>query len=87
MNYLMMDIFICFDLISIIRNPFGSKEKRVTKYIIISLVMGLINSVIFMKTNALGSIFQVSVMAVYLMVSSWSILFCAYRLYYSGLSK
>ena len=87
MNYLMLDTFLCFDLISIIRNPFGSKEKRVSKYIIISLSMGLINAAIFMKTNALGSIFQVSVMAFYLVVSGWSIIFCAYRLYYSGLSK
>ena len=27
MNYLMLDLFLCFDLISIIRNPFGSKKK------------------------------------------------------------
>ena len=87
MNYLMLDTFLCFDLISIIRNPFGSKEKRVSKYVIISLFMGLVNAIIFMQTNALGSIFLVSVMGFYLIISSWSVLFCAYRLYYSGLSK
>jgi len=87
MNYLMLDLFLCFDLISIIKNPFGSKEKRVSKYVIISLCMGLVNAIIFVKTNALGSIFLVSVMGSYLIISSWSILFCAYRLYYSGLSK
>ena len=87
MNYLMLDMFLCFDLISIIRNPFGSKEKRVSKYVIISLFMGLVNAIIFMKTNALGSIFLVCVMGFYLIISSLSVLFCAYRLYYSGLSK
>lgn len=87
MNYLMLDLFLCFDLISIIRNPFGSKERRVSLYVVISLLVGLVNAIIFMKTNALGSIFLVSVMGCYLIVSTWSVLFCAYRLYYSGLSK
>ena len=57
MNYLMLDLFLCVDLIKIIKNPFGSKENRVSRYIVYSLLIGLVNAVIFMKTNALGSIF------------------------------
>ena len=87
MNYLMLDLFLCLDLIKIIKNPFGSKEKRVSRYLIYSLLIGLFNAVIFMKTNALGSIFQVTVMAIYIIAAVWSIVFCVIRLINSGLSK
>lgn len=87
MAYLMLDLFICLDLILIIRNPFGSKENRVTKYLIISYSFALFNAAVFIKTNAIGSIFQLCVEIVYLIVAIFSIFFCFYRLYYSGLSK
>jgi len=87
MNYLVLNICLCYDLISVIKDPFASKEKRVTRYIIISLFLGSVNGILFMNTNEGGSIFFAVVMSIYCIVAAWSIIFCAYRLYYSGLSK
>ena len=74
-------------MISVIKDPFASKEKRVTRYIIISLFLGSVNGLLFMTTNEGGSIFFALVMSIYCIVAAWSIIFCSYRLYYSGLSK
>lgn len=83
----MLNFFLCVDLIKIIRNPFGSKENRVTKYLIYSIVIGLLNAGTFLKTNSGGSIFQLLIMVIYLLAAIWSLIFCTYRLFYSGLSK
>lgn len=83
----MLAFFLCVDLIKIIRNPFASKEKRITKYLIYSIVIGFINAGIFINTNAGGSIFLLLIMLIYLLAAIWSLIFCTYRLFYSGLSK
>ena len=87
MSYLMLNLFLCVDLVLIIRNPFGSKEKRVKFYYISSYSVGLFTAMLFVYSNVAASFFQLLVMFVYLVVAFTSIFFCIRRLKSTGLSN
>jgi uncharacterized membrane protein YhaH (DUF805 family) len=87
MTYLMLNMFICLDLVLIIRNPFGSKDKRIKFYYLASYSMGIISALLFGSTDAIGSFFQVIVMFTYLGAAVASIFFCFRRLRSTGLSN
>ena len=86
MSYLMLNIFLCVDLVLIIRNPFGSKEKRVKFYFITSHLVAIFAAILFLTTDAAASIFQLIMMFVYLFGAAMSIVYCFRRLRSTGLS-
>ena len=57
MSYLMLNLFLCVDLVLIIRNPFGSKERRVKFYYITSYSVGFFTAILFLTTDAAASFF------------------------------
>jgi len=83
----MLNLFLCIDLVLVIRNPFGSKEKRVKFYYFVSYSTGFLISLLFVTTDAVGSFFQLVVMFAYLITAFLSIFFCLKRLNSTALSK
>ena len=87
MSYLMLNLFLCVDLVLIIRNPFGSKERRVKFYYITSYSVGFFTAILFLTTDAAASFFQLLIMFIYLALAVLSIFFCIRRLKSTGLSN
>ena len=79
-------MFLCLDLVLVIRNPFGSKVKRAKFYYLISYSISAIMALLFGLTDSVASYIQLILMFTYLFIAISSILYCVRRLSSTGLS-
>lgn len=87
MNYLLLNICLCLDLILVIRAPFKSKEKRVNFYYTASFILSLAYAMFFEYTSFASATYQLLVIFSYFIIAPSSIVYCIIRLNRSGLSK
>lgn len=87
MNYLLLNICLCLDLILVIRAPFKSKDKRVNIYYAICFLFSLGYALFFEYTSFASSLYQLIVICSYFIIAPISIVYCTIRLNRSGLSK
>jgi len=79
-------MFLCLDLVLVIRDPFGSKVRRTNIYYSVSYLISAIMAFLFAMTNSVASYIQLILMFTYLGLSLSSILYCVSRLSSTGLS-
>lgn len=84
--YLMLNMFICLDLFLVIRNPFGSKTKRMEFYYLVSYSVSFIMALFFAYFDTAASYMQVILMFTYILAAFSSLIFCFRRLNSTGLS-
>jgi len=87
MNYLLLNICLCLDLILVIRAPFKSKDKRLSIYYGISFMLSLGYAIFFEYTTFASSTYELIVIFSYFIIAPSSIVYCIIRLNRSGLSK
>ena len=80
-------MFLCLDLVLVIRNPFGSKEKRANFYYIVSYLVSFGMALFFTYTVTISAYLQLCLMFAYLIAALSSIIFCFVRLKSTGLSQ
>ncbi len=85
--YLMLNMFLLLDLVLVIRNPFGSKEKRVKLYYAVSYLVSFGMALFFTYTNVISAILQLILSFTYLIAAIVSIIFCFMRLKSTALSQ